>query len=103
MITNILAPVLRAVGAVGADQSDFRAVLVATQLAGIAVIRYVARFDQFSTTDIDINITARSSTYRQSSAAEGSLEHLMAEAGAQMWKPRQEFGVFTGCERGEGA
>jgi AcrR family transcriptional regulator len=62
MITNILAPVLRAVGV---DQPDFRAVLVATQLVGIAVIRYVARFDQFATTDIDRIVTAVASTVQR--------------------------------------
>jgi hypothetical protein len=32
--------------------------LVATQVVGIAVVRYVARFDQFAATDIDRIVTA---------------------------------------------
>ena len=55
MIKKILAPVLRTVGV---DQPDFRAMLVATQVVGIAVLRYVARFDQFAATDIDKIVTA---------------------------------------------
>jgi AcrR family transcriptional regulator len=55
MIRNILAPVLRAVGA---DQPEFRAMLVATQVVGIAIVRYVARFDQFAAADVDRIVTA---------------------------------------------
>ncbi len=62
MITNILAPVLRAVGV---DQPDFRAMLVATQVVGIAVVRYVARFDQFAATDIDRIVAAVAPTVQR--------------------------------------
>ena len=62
MITNILAPVLRAVGA---DQPDFRAMLVATQVVGVAVVRYVARFDQFAAADIDRIVTAVAPTVQR--------------------------------------
>ena len=62
MITNILAPVLRAVGV---DQPDFRAMLVATQVVGIGVVRYVARFDQFAATDMDRIVTAVAPTVQR--------------------------------------
>nr|WP_211216435.1 TetR family transcriptional regulator [Actinoplanes globisporus] len=55
VITSILAPVLRAVGV---DQPDFRAMLVTTQVVGIGVVRYVARFDQFAAADVDRIVTA---------------------------------------------
>jgi AcrR family transcriptional regulator len=62
MIRNILAPVLRAVGA---DQPEFRAMLVATQVVGIAIVRYVARFDQFAAADVDRIVTAVAPTVQR--------------------------------------
>jgi len=55
MISKILAPVLRGVGV---DQPEFRAMLVATQVVGIAVVRYVPGFDECVAADIDRIVAA---------------------------------------------
>jgi AcrR family transcriptional regulator len=48
----------RLASASGKDQPQFRACLVATQLIGMGMVRYVARFDPLSTTDIETMVTA---------------------------------------------
>lgn len=50
MIKHIVARVLRSVGV---DQPEFRATLVATQIVGMGVVRYVARFEPFASAEVD--------------------------------------------------
>jgi AcrR family transcriptional regulator len=40
------------------DRHDFRATLVATQVVGIGMVRYVARFEPLASTDIDTLVAA---------------------------------------------
>jgi AcrR family transcriptional regulator len=41
------------IGKLAPDNHDFRATLVATQIVGMGMVRYVARFEPFASTDID--------------------------------------------------
>lgn len=50
LIERIVEPVLRSVDV---DQPEFRAMLVATQMVGLGVVRYVARLAPFARADID--------------------------------------------------
>lgn len=41
------------IGQLAPDDHEFRATLVATQIVGMGMVRYVARFDPFTTADVD--------------------------------------------------
>jgi AcrR family transcriptional regulator len=47
------------------DNHEFRATLVATQIVGMGMVRYVAKFDPFATADIDTVATAIAPTLQR--------------------------------------
>jgi AcrR family transcriptional regulator len=55
----------RMAAAVGDDRAQFRATLVATQLIGLGMVRYVARFEPLADTDIDTLVTAIAPTLQR--------------------------------------
>ena len=55
LIKHIVERVLRSVGL---DNLEFRATLVASQLVGMGMIRYVAHFEPLASTDIEVMVAA---------------------------------------------
>ncbi len=48
----------RVLSSVGCDQQDFRATLIAAQLVGLGMIRYVAQFEPLASADIEVMVAA---------------------------------------------
>jgi len=48
----------RVLSAVGSDRQDFRATLVASQLVGMGVVRYVAQFEPLASADVETMVAA---------------------------------------------
>ena len=55
LVKHIIERVLRSIGL---DDLEFRATLVASQLVGMGMVRYVVRFEPLASTDIDTMVTA---------------------------------------------
>ncbi|HWM05329.1 MAG TPA: TetR family transcriptional regulator [Actinophytocola sp.] len=55
LVKHIVERVLRTTGT---DDVEFRATLIATQLVGMGMIRYVAQFEPLASTDIDTMVAA---------------------------------------------
>lgn len=51
--------------AVGNDNMEFRATLVATQVVGMGMVRYVARFEPLASADVDTLVTAVAPTLQR--------------------------------------
>jgi AcrR family transcriptional regulator len=48
----------RVLSSVGRDRHEFRATLVASQLVGMGMVRYVAQFEPLASTDIEVMVAA---------------------------------------------
>ncbi|MPZ81141.1 MAG: TetR family transcriptional regulator [Actinophytocola sp.] len=62
LIKHIVERVLKSVGL---DNLEFRATLVASQLVGMGMVRYVAQFEPLSSTDIDTMVAAVAPTIQR--------------------------------------
>jgi AcrR family transcriptional regulator len=62
MVKHIVGRVLREAGA---DNPEFRATLVASQLVGMGMVRYVAHFEPLASTDIDTMVDAVAPTIQR--------------------------------------
>jgi AcrR family transcriptional regulator len=55
----------RLLSTVGPDRHEFRATLVASQLVGMGMVRYVAQFEPLASTDIDVMVAAVAPTLQR--------------------------------------
>jgi hypothetical protein len=55
----------RVLSAVGSDRQDFRATLVASQLVGMGVVRYVAQFEPLASADVETMVGAVAPTVQR--------------------------------------
>lgn len=55
----------RLVGAIGSDRPQLRATLCASQLMGLGMVRYVARFDPLASADIERLVAATAPTMQR--------------------------------------
>jgi AcrR family transcriptional regulator len=62
LVKHIVERVLREVGR---DRPEFRATLVASQLVGMGMVRYVAQFEPLTSTDIDTMVAAVAPTLQR--------------------------------------
>lgn len=53
------------IGRLAPDQHEFRATLVATQIVGIGMVRYVARFEPLASSDVEALVPAIAPTFQR--------------------------------------
>jgi len=56
---------MHVIGRLAPDNHEFRATLVATQIVGMGMVRYVVRFEPLASTDIDTMVAAVAPTFQR--------------------------------------